>query len=374
LPKNTASVVIVGAGIQGLSCAYNLIQLGVENVTVLEREAIGAGSSTRSASMIMLQRETAAKVALSIYSYLRYMRFPDEFGLDLQFRRIGFLSVATSVAEHEVRERAALRQRLGIPTIVLSPSEIHEIEPVVKTDDLAVGVFGPDDGFIDVATVLEAFADAVTRHGGTIRVGTEVLGIELSGDRVTGVKTSAGDLSCEYVVNAAGADAKQVGTFVGLDLPIENRRRSILLFGPQEAVRPISPMVEDAENEYYFRPRPGGVLFGLGKEPDGRISREIDPEVVDRARKFAAVRFPALAKMSPTEGWSGIRPLTRDLSPIIGPVAGLDGYINCCGWGGEGIQHAPAGGQLVAEYIAHGESRSLLGEPYLLERFDGSSK
>ncbi|MCA9911540.1 MAG: FAD-binding oxidoreductase, partial [Anaerolineae bacterium] len=69
-------------------------------------------------------------------------------------------------------------------------------------------------------------------------------------------------------------------------------------------------------------------------------------------------------------GWTGVRPLSPDHHPIIGPVAGVEGFVNSCAWGGEGIMHSPIGGQLVAEYIHAGAPRTFPIDRFLLSRFD----
>lgn len=362
-------MVIVGAGIQGLSCAYHLATLGVSDIVVLEAEGVGAGSSSRSASMVMLQREDASKIALSVFSYLRYQRFREEFGVDPEFNRIGFLSVVPASVAALAEKRARTRQLLGVPTQILTPTEIAELCPIVNVDDIPFGVYGPDDGYINVPAVLTALETEVRRRGVDLRVGVAATAIHAPKGKVESVDTAEGRVYCEHVVNAAGAAAKQVASWVGLDLPIENRRRSILILPPVPGVKDRSPMVEDAQEEYYYRPDNEGILFGLGKDVTSEISRTVDSEVLSRARGFARHRFPPLQEMQPVKGWSGLRPLTPDGRPIIGPVDEVLGYVNCCGWGGEGIQHAPAGGQLVSEVIALGRAESLDITPFLYRRF-----
>lgn len=360
-------VVIIGAGIQGLSAAYHLIKLGVNDVSILESNKVGSGSSTRSASMLMLQRETLPKMALSIYSYMRYHRFATELDTDIGFRRTGFLSVATEGEAEVAIKRAHLRQSIGIPTDLLDKDQIRQLSPVVDTSDIEVGVYGPDDGTIDVSTILGALLTKLAKADVQVMEGHSAVGIDLVGSRIHSVRTETGALTCDYVVNAAGADAARVGSWVGLQLPLDNRRRSIFICTLSEPLD--GPMIEDAEHEYYYRPYGERVLFGMGKDINTDISDSIDPETFKGAIAFCRRRFPGLSGMTAERGWSGIRPLTPDISPIIGPVEEVDGFINLCGWGGEGIQHAPAGGQLAAECIAFGEARSLEIGPFLYERF-----
>ena len=146
---NTAAVVVIGAGVQGLSVAYHLAKAGVSKVTVVEKERIGAGSSGRSASMLTLQRETRPKINLSLYSYQRFMDFAQEFGVDPQFKKIGFLSLVPENKIVPSLQRAALRNEMGVRTEVLLPAQINELIPIVNTSDIKLGIFGSDDGVID---------------------------------------------------------------------------------------------------------------------------------------------------------------------------------------------------------------------------------
>jgi sarcosine oxidase subunit beta len=370
---STADVVVIGAGVQGLSSAYHLAKKGIKRILVLEKEFIGAGSSSRTGSMLMLQRENDPKIKLSQYSFDRYMAFESELGVNPGYKRIGFLSVATEKMALEALKMAKTRQEMGVQTDILGPIDIQKLVPVVNTSDIVVGIFGPDDGMIDPTAIMNGYKEGAKRNGAEICLGKEfeVIGIELRRDQVCGVRTRSGFVSTRNVVNATGADAIEVASWVGLSLPIMNRRRNIFITEPFPDIQDETPLVEDAEKEWYYRKEGPSVLMGMGKEESINVSMtpnfDFLPEIVD----FAIHRVPIFAKarFDHRKGWSGIRSLTPDLCPIIGPVNGIRGYFNCCGWGGEGIMHAPAGGQLIAECIHDGEATTQDITPFLASRF-----
>jgi hydrogen cyanide synthase HcnC len=133
-------------------------------------------------------------------------------------------------------------------------------------------------------------------------------------------------------------------------------------------------MVEDAELEWYYRPLGANrVLVGMGRELDSAPTDGPNLDFLPEVRRAALHRAPRLAEFKVIGGTSGIRPITPDILPIVGPIDGVEGYINCCGWGGEGIMHSPAGGALVADWITGTMTSQLKPELFLLSRFDIST-
>ncbi|MEM2161110.1 MAG: FAD-binding oxidoreductase, partial [Candidatus Nitrosotenuis sp.] len=110
-------------------------------------------------------------------------------------------------------------------------------------------------------------------------------------------------------------------------------------------------------------------LMGMGKEDSKDVDMSANWEFLPKVIDFAIQRVPVLENAKIVRGWSGIRPLTPDINPIIGPVDEVVGFVNDCGWGGEGIMHAPAGGHIVAEYVMGVQATIFTLEPFLLSRF-----
>jgi len=366
----SADVVIIGAGIQGLSAAYHLAKRGITDVVVVEKDFIGAGSSGRSASMIMLQMDGETKIKLCQYCMDRYLEFEDELGADPEYDPIGtLLLVDASVAEH-ARQQAELRQRLGAETRILAPDEINDYAPLVNVEDLILGVWGEKDGSVEAQSIMLGYRDGARRLGVQVKQGVSSTGIVVDGDRVVGVETTEGRIDTSVVVNAAGADARKVAAWVGVDLPIDNRTRSIYVTAPFPKVADGHPFTYDVARAWYYRKEGPGVLIGMGVEKDRGVIDSINTHLLTDVIDVAMHRVPALAEARIQSGWTGIRPLTPDSLPILGPVDGLDGYLNDCGWGGEGVMLAPVGGQLIAELVADGETSTFPLGPFLAGRFD----
>ncbi len=371
--QHSADIVIVGAGVIGASTAYHLARLGVTNTVIVEMGQPGSGSTSKSASMLSLQfssDELGARMAL--LAYARYMQFEEELGVPIDFRRTGWLSVATAEAAPSLLAGAAMLQSLGIASHVLSPAEITRRYPLLNTDDLAVGVFGPDDGPFDPHMILWGYLRRAREKGARLLAGVRATGLAMQAGRVTGVHTDQGFIAAGVVINAAGPWAAEVAGWAGVNLPLRNRARTILVTGALPAVPRDHPFVEDVATEWYFRPEGDGVLMGMGQEPVPAGSLEhppTDPALVDAMIDTAVQRVPALAGASLLTTWTGVRPLTSDGRPILGHVPGVDGLLLNCGWGGVGIILAPVAGQLLAEVVTQGQAATLDMAPFSIERF-----
>ena len=161
-----------------------------------------------------------------------------------------------------------------------------------------------------------------------------------------------------------------MGRWVGVEIPIENLVRTILVTGPFDAIPANRPFVEDVTAEWYYRPEAQGVLMGMGAEPTEELDVRVRDEMVVKMIEAAIHRVPALESASVLTTWAGVRPATADEHPILGPVPSVDGFVLNCGWGGAGIIQAPIAGQLVGEYVSGGYTSTVDIEPLGIERFE----
>ncbi|MBC7248925.1 MAG: FAD-binding oxidoreductase [Anaerolineae bacterium] len=371
--QDTADVVVTGAGVIGCSTAYHLARLGITDVLVVEMNQVGSGSSGKSASMLSLQFGTdELGTRMAKYSYARYMHFEEEVGVPIDFKKIGWVSLATQESAEHLRRSAELLQSLDIETEILSPEEIKRRYPEINTEDIVLGTWGPDDGTVDPHMIMWGYIRRAREMGVKLHQGVRATGIRVQQGQVEGVLTSEGFVATRTVVNAGGPWAIEIGKWVGVDIPIINAARSIVITGPFPAIPSTWPFFEDLTAEWYFRPEGPGVLMGMGKTPTAELDIPFRMEVVDEMMDTAAHRVPVLMKAPFLTGWTGVRPLTADERPILGPVPAVEGFILNCGWGGTGIIQAPLAGQLVAELISDGRASTLDISPFRIERFEGT--
>ncbi|MFZ5917853.1 MAG: NAD(P)/FAD-dependent oxidoreductase [Chloroflexota bacterium] len=370
--KTTADVVIIGAGAIGCSTAYHLARMGIRDVAVVEMDQVGSGASGKSASMLSLQfGHDDLIVQMAQYSYRRYMAFEDEIGVPIDFRPIGWLSLATAESADYLLESARHLQSRGITTEIWSPEEIRRRYPEINTQDIVLGTWGPDDGPFDPHMILWGYSKRARQMGVALAQGVRATHILTDNGQVAGVVTDHGRIASRTVINAGGPWAVEIGRWAGVDLPIVNSARSIVVTGSFPPIPADRPFVYDLSVEWYFRPEGPGVLMGMGARPTTEPELAFSPEAMDDIIEAATWRVPLLEQAPFLTGWTGVRPMTIDDRPILGPAPGVDGLLLNCGWGGSGIIQAPIAGQLIAEYVASGRTSTLDIAPFSIERFAG---
>jgi len=366
----TADVVIIGAGVIGCSTAYHLARLGITDIAVVEMSQVGSGSSGKSASMLTLQFcHDEMSVRMAKYSYGKYMQFEEEIGVPIDFKRNGWLSLSTQESAQDLRQSAELLQSLEVRTEVLKPEEIKRRYPEIYTEDLVLGTWGEDDGPADPHMIMWGYIRRASQMGVRLHQGVHATGIEVQHGKVGRVCTDKSAISTEVVVNAGGPWAVEIGRWVDIEIPILNLARGILVTGPFPEIPSSRPFVEDMTAEWYYRPEGAGVLMGMGKKPTDELDVKMTYEMMEEIIEAGVHRVPVLEKAAVLTSWAGVRPMTPDDQPILGPVPSVEGFILNCGWGGAGISQAPIAGQLIAEYISHGHATTLDIRPLGINRF-----
>jgi glycine/D-amino acid oxidase-like deaminating enzyme len=371
--KTTVDAVIIGAGVIGCSTAYHLAQIGVPDVAVVEMDQVGSGSSGKSASMLSLQYcEDELTIQMTKYSYDKYMQFEEEMGVPIDFKKIGWISIASEKRMELLLRNARLLNSHGITTEILECNEIKRRYPEINTEDLVLGTWGPDDGLIDPHMIMWGYIQKAQAMGATLEQGVKATGIQVRHGKVEGIHTDKSFISSRTVVNAGGPWAKEVGRWADVEIPIMNLARTIVVTGPFTGIPNNRPFLDDMTSEWYCRPELSGLLMGMGARPVEEPNIQTDTEMVHEMIDVAVRRIPVLEKASMQTAWTGIRPLTPDDHPIIGPVPYVDGLILNCGWGGRGIIQAPIAGRLAAETICNGCPSTMDIHPLKIERFKGT--
>ncbi|HXV77434.1 MAG TPA: FAD-binding oxidoreductase [Candidatus Polarisedimenticolaceae bacterium] len=376
--RTTAECVVVGGGVVGLSIAYHVAARGMTDVVVLERERmVGTGSTGRCAGGFRHQFSNEANVRLSLLSIDKLKRFAVEMDQPLDLHQDGYLFLLCEPAQVATFEaQVELQRRLGVAARMLRPEEIAAVLPGTELgiDDVLAASYCPDDGVSDPAGVTEGYRRNATRLGVRIETGCEVTGVDVARGRVTGVDTSDGRrIAAPCVVNAAGPHAAAVGRMAGVDVPVEPARRFIWTTHPFAGAPLRFTLVIDFSTGFYFHRESGGVLFGMGNraEPPS-FSLDVDEEFFESVViEVGMRRLPALADAGIRAAWAGSYEMSPDANPILGRVAGVDGFVLANGFSGHGFQHAPGVGQLIAELITDGAATSADLSPFSIDRFDG---
>ena len=368
-----ADVVIVGAGIMGVSTAYHLARRRAGRVVVLERDEVCSGSTALASGGIRHQYANRIGIELTRRSIETYEHFADEFGVDPRFRQHGYLILVTTDAEQIQAERnVALQQSLGVDVRLLAPEEIRRRFPYLATDDLRGATYSPRDGYADPYLATTAIAARARELGVTIRTGCEVVGVTRTPDRVEGVVTREGLVPAPVVVVATGAWSGVVGRLAGVDIPVAPLRRSKFITAPFpfDAIPEATPFVIDPHLGISLRREGPGVLLGIGRrEEAGSFSTALDWGLAEPLVERAVRRAPVLADAQLMRTWSGLYEMTPDQTGIVSIVPGVAGLHVIAGFSGHGFMHGPIAGQLMAELILDGRATTLDATPLALDRF-----
>jgi sarcosine oxidase subunit beta len=355
--------IVIGGGIVGLSAAHYLADRGVD-VTLYEKGSLGMGSTSRSAGGIRAQFSTAVNVELSLASKAVWNDFESAFGVDIEYRKNGYLFLArTEATAEQFRENVRMQRDLGAGSEFLTPAEAAGYCPGLHTDDFVGATYNPDDGVADPNLAVQGYAAAARELGVDIRTKTAVRDVLREDGAVVGVETEqTGVDRADVVVNAAGAWARRVAAMADVDLPVAPRRRQVAVVDPSEPVPESVPLTIDLETGSYFRPEREGIAlvgghFG-GTDPDADPDRYDDD--MDLAYATTAVEHAAdyTDYFGPEtrirRGWAGLYAVTADHHPILEET--VPGFVTAAGFSGHGFQHAPATGQIVAQLVCDGEA------------------
>lgn len=372
--RDRAEVVIVGGGIVGTSTAFHLAQLGRRDVILVEREAVGAGSTARSAGMIKLQFSGQANVKLSLLSLEIFRSLESLLDRPIGFVECGLATLVWAGDEARYRENVAIQQRLGVPASFIGVPELRELNPHVVGDGLAGATWCPADGYASPSDVMSGLADAARRVGVRIQTGFPAVRVLTANGRVDAVEVADRSIECRYVVNAAGPWAAPVAATAGIDLPVVAIRRVIIVTKPMAASIPRNfPMLSDFRKRFYMRPEVGGLLIGVSNaEEPPSWSTEVDWPFIERALPDVTFRLPILEQAEALTAWGGLIDYSPDHHPILGAVPGLEGFLCANGFSGHGFMHGPAAGRLIAEQIVHGQARSMDVDHLSIRRFEAS--
>ncbi len=366
-------VAVVGAGVIGLSVARELARMGVPDVVVLERHAgIGQGSTSRANGGFRAQFTTAPNITFSFWSIAELERLEAETGL-LAMHQTGYLLfTGTEEGERGLRAACELQRSLGVPTEWLAPEEVLAKAPFLRPDGLRAGTFHARDGFLDPYGVARATELQAREAGVDIRTGTGVRGLQRTGGGFR-VEHDGGSLEAAYVVNAAGSDAREVAAMLGVDVPVTPYRRN-LAFAPDPVhAGELIPMCVDLDTGVLVRREPSGGYVIAYSNPDDPPGREttVDPAFFEDLAQRVGNRFPFLEEtpIDPDRSWAGPYPETPDHHAIVGEAPGVPGFVQCVGFGGHGVMHAPAAGRAVAELVTLGRCETFDLHPLRPSRF-----
>ena len=361
-------VAIIGGGVIGCAVAHYLAKQGAR-VTIIERSVIGGGaSSTNTGAIAMATKKPGPALDLAMASQLLYPGLAAELGMDVEYVVEGNLIIAESETEAAYLEDMAAAQRTaGIPSEIVSAARCRELNPLLEGRVLA-GLHCSTDAQANPFKVTQGFARAAQNAGARILAHTAVESIDVAAGRVTGVRTSQGMVRADWIVNAAGAHAADIGAMVGVAHDVVPRRGQVLVLEATDGLPGMrvsgagqllakhggasggSAASASVAPSYLSKPLSGTVLLGSTNEFVGFDTRTTPGMLAEICRRVTAV-MPQLGKLNVLRSWAGLRPYSSK-GALLGAAGGPAGYAVATGHGGDGVALAPITGDYLAEYIA----------------------
>jgi len=355
-------VVVIGAGIVGAACAHFLARAGA-SVRVYERSYPGSGSSGACEGNILAwDKELRRELPLAVRSAELWADLAAALPDDFEYDRKGSIVVAETEAElAAARERAAVLAAHGVAGEVLDADGLLAEEPH-SAGDLPGGVLYPGDAQVEPRLATGALVHAAERAGARVLRETPVERIERDArGRATAVHTAGGRVATDAVVVAAGVWTPAVLAAAGLDVPVKPRKGHILVLqrSPVRFRRKLSEAGYVSAVEFdgdglqvamVVESTPSGTtLLGSSREHAG-FDVGVDLDVAAAVARRAARFFPILRELQVLRMYAGLRPLSPDHLPLIGPLAGAANVCVATGHEGAGVGLAPATGELVSAW------------------------
>ncbi|MFM2076882.1 MAG: hypothetical protein RJA49_772, partial [Actinomycetota bacterium] len=296
-----------------------------------------------------------------------YANLEAETGLATGFKPVGFIELAADAGRlEEYRRVSTFNRHVGVDVQELSPLEVADMFPLARTDDLLAGFYVAGDGRVNPVDVTMSMAKGARQQGVTIAQGVTVTDVVVKDGAVKGVVTDHGTIECEYVVNAAGMWARQLGAMSGVSIPLQAAEHYYLITEAMEGLDPSWPVIEDPGNFGYYREEVGGLMIGLfeskcapwnvGGIPNDSSFTTIQPDW-DRMGPYveaAMSRVPVSMDTGIRTFFCGPESFTPDLRPIVGEAPEVRNYFIAAGLNSIGILTGGGLGRLVAHWITTG--------------------
>ncbi|MEM7209105.1 MAG: FAD-dependent oxidoreductase [Pseudomonadota bacterium] len=368
--KSHYRVVVIGGGVVGASVLYHLAKMGWNDVCLIERNVLTAGSSWHAAGGFHALNADPNIASLQAYTIDLLSEIEKESGQSVGMHMTGGLTLAGTPDRWEWLQSAYRTfQAIGIHDVeLLSPEESVERCPIMSGHGILGGMWADREGYIDTTGTVHAYAGAAKVHGAEVFEHNRVLELKQTANGWE-VVTENGTIQTEHVVNAAGLWAKQVGRMAGIELPVSPLNHHYLISDTIPAVEALDkelPLVVDLEGFTYMRQDQNGILLGIYEidhqhwmmdgapwEYGFELQQE-DPDRIEKELTLGFERFPDLQEVGVKTWVNGAFTFSPDGNPLVGPVRGKPGYWCACAVMAGFLQGGGVGKSL-AEWMIHGE-------------------
>ncbi|MCL3882117.1 FAD-dependent oxidoreductase [Marivita sp. GX14005] len=386
--KTHVKALVVGGGAVGTSIAYHLARAGWDDVMLLERDELTSGSTWHAAGLLPYFNMSYATTHIHDYSIRFYKTLEEETGLNAGFSVVGNLRMAQSQARmDEYMLYASTAETCGVPYEWLSPAQIKERYPLVRTEDLVGAIYHPTDGYINPADVTMAMAKGARQRGVRVERKWQADGYRWTGDHwevtCTKMVEKGGNLvpsderaviHAEHVVTATGNHPQRTAKLLGIKIPAIPVEHQFIVTEPDPALvewrkagNPEHPVLRDADAKWYVREERGGWILGPYERnaparfeygvPDSFRADlfPLDLERIEEEYMSMIHRIPSSEEVGLKDDFNGPICYTPDGNPLVGPAPGLRNMWLAEGFS-FGITAAGGTGYYLAQMMVEGEA------------------
>ena len=379
-----AGIVIIGGGAVGCGVAYSLAAAGYEDILLLEKEpTLAAVTTSQAAGLVGQVRNSLDRTRLAMWSVETFSELETAEGATPGWRQVGSLRLALCDERvDEFRRMQAVADEAGLETRFLDNDEARSFWPTLRFDGVRAVLWCPSDGYLQPSDLAMAYVAHARRRGVRFQTDTTVREIDVDAGRVIGVETDRGRVSCNLVINAAGAHAWHLALAAGLELPIVPVRHEFFVTVAAEGLRSDLPVLRIPDATLYLRAETDALLCG-GWEPQ---SLSLDPreydvdqpappltsdwDVLAAFAEQLAPQFPQVAELGIRSVFRGWPTFTPDGRFIIGESSRVRGFVMAGGCNAHGVSGSAGIGRHVVESL--GENPSNYVESLSPDRFSES--
>jgi glycine cleavage system aminomethyltransferase T/glycine/D-amino acid oxidase-like deaminating enzyme len=364
-----ATVVVIGAGIVGNSVVYHLAELGWTDIVQIDKGPLpNPGGSTGHASNFIFPVDHNKEMThLTLDSQAQYV----EMGVNTM---CGGVEVArTEERMEELRRRMTSAKTYGIEARLLTPAEIKEMLPYIDESLLIGGFYTPTVSVVDSLRAGTIMRERAQAKGALVTVpNVEVLDVEVTDAKISGVLTDKGHIECDHVVVACGVWSPRIAEMAGATIPLTPAVHQMIDVGPLDILAETNneigyPIIRDMDTFCYERQTGGSMEVGsyahrpifhhpdtIPSNDEARLSPTELPLTMDDfdpQLEQAVDLIPMLGDAEIKYGINGLLSLTPDAMPLVGETVEVENLWSCAAiW----IKEGPGTGRAIAEWMTHG--------------------
>jgi sarcosine oxidase subunit beta len=351
-------VIIIGAGSIGVPTALALAEKKIKVLIIDSLPSAGQGNNKKAIGGLRATHSDKGKIKLGLRSIEIISNWKENFGDEIQWISNGYSFPAyTEQDEKKLKNIMKFQHSFGLNIRWISPEEYAELVPGIAMEGLRGSTYSPEDGSASPLLTINAIQRRSVELGASYNYNETVLSIKSEpGEKFT-VETDKDEYQAEYLINAAGNYAKEIGSMLGLELPVNPDNHEAGITEPVK--RFFGPMVvdtrstNDSENFYFYQNYEGQVVFCLTpKPPIWGIDNDSTSVFLPQITKRMLALYPRLSNLKVRRTWRGQYPMTSDGSPILGLTNNYQNYINAVGFCGQGFMLGPGVGEILARLVA----------------------